>query len=45
MSHDVFIGMIGGCVCGVFSTLLIIAIAFAIGNKKEEKPEKKESEE
>ena len=44
MSYDILVAMLGGCICGVLSTLLIIGIAFAVGNKKADKKQAEDAE-
>lgn len=39
MRIDILMALLGGCLCGVISTLLIVAFAFAVTNKKSDKKE------
>lgn len=39
MNVDIAAALLGGCVCGVLSTLLIVGFAFAVANKKSDKKE------
>ena len=45
MSLNVALALIVGCVLGVFSTILLIGLAFAVRDRKElTKPKQEESE-
>ena len=37
MNAGILMALLTGCVCGVFTTMLIVVIAFAIDGKKNEK--------